>query len=428
MFPFTHKGEQYHSCTDTDSRKLWCATTRDFDDDRKWGYCLNCHPTHGGNSGGSCCQFPFVYNNMIYHKCIRGDRNKPWCGTTYNYDTDGKWGFCKVKVAVTPKPTESVHYHINVPCPKKCESNCDDSCPAHCCSSTNSCPSYCVHSCKPTCPDECCTLPLPVIHNMPPASPPLIPPTPPPPLPPPPPPPTVYIPAPYPLPPSPYLVPAPPPTYPVAIGPPVTCPSVCSTVCMGSCPVACCARLTPSTTQRIYIPPPAPPPPPPPPPPPAYVPPPPSYLQPQQQPWPTTCPDICRSTCISSCPIHCCPSTVLANLRRLATARGYHVNVAKSITPISPKTQLRDQGDQKESSSAHQPPPISLSPLVHNPSTSSSCPTICSQHCTRACTPECCVAGEKKESPLGLDKRDFVRQTKTNHRRKAGRRIASTKY
>lgn len=58
---------------------------------------IDCHSTHGGNSGGSCCQFPFVYNNMIYHKCIRGDRNKPWCGTTYNYDTDGKWGFCKVK-------------------------------------------------------------------------------------------------------------------------------------------------------------------------------------------------------------------------------------------------------------------------------------------------------------------------------------------
>lgn len=39
MFPFTYNGEQYNSCTDTDSHKLWCATTADYGADHKWGYC-----------------------------------------------------------------------------------------------------------------------------------------------------------------------------------------------------------------------------------------------------------------------------------------------------------------------------------------------------------------------------------------------------
>jgi len=58
---------------------------------------LDCHRTYGGNAHGACCQFPFMYNNMMYHHCIRGDQVKPWCGTTYNHDRDGKWGFCKVR-------------------------------------------------------------------------------------------------------------------------------------------------------------------------------------------------------------------------------------------------------------------------------------------------------------------------------------------
>lgn len=60
-----------------------------------------CHHTYGGNGNGACCQFPFVYNDMIYHHCIRGDQAKPWCGTTYNFDRDGKWGYCKVKGEVS---------------------------------------------------------------------------------------------------------------------------------------------------------------------------------------------------------------------------------------------------------------------------------------------------------------------------------------
>lgn len=39
MFPFTYNGEDYNSCSNVDSGRLWCATTKDFDTDNKWGYC-----------------------------------------------------------------------------------------------------------------------------------------------------------------------------------------------------------------------------------------------------------------------------------------------------------------------------------------------------------------------------------------------------
>lgn len=40
------------------------------------------------------CVFPFQYHGKIYDKCIRNDREQPWCATTENMDKDGKWGFC----------------------------------------------------------------------------------------------------------------------------------------------------------------------------------------------------------------------------------------------------------------------------------------------------------------------------------------------
>eukprot|EP00794_Sanderia_malayensis_P004866 gene4866-5505_t len=52
--------------------------------------------TFGGNSGNdaSCCQFPFKYNNRLYHDCTTTDKHHLWCGTTRNFDRDGKWGYC----------------------------------------------------------------------------------------------------------------------------------------------------------------------------------------------------------------------------------------------------------------------------------------------------------------------------------------------
>ena len=45
--------------------------------------------------GGKCCVFPFIYQGLETHFCIRGGpSNFDWCATTENYDRDGEWGTC----------------------------------------------------------------------------------------------------------------------------------------------------------------------------------------------------------------------------------------------------------------------------------------------------------------------------------------------
>ena len=51
--------------------------------------------TDGGNANGASCQFPFIYKDILYYQCVTLDhRGRPWCATTYNYDTDQTWGNC----------------------------------------------------------------------------------------------------------------------------------------------------------------------------------------------------------------------------------------------------------------------------------------------------------------------------------------------
>ncbi|KAG7520331.1 matrix metalloproteinase-9 [Solea senegalensis] len=99
VFPFVFQGEEYDSCT-TEGRSdgyRWCATTKNFDNDKTYGFC----PTRetavfGGNSEGEPCHFPFVFLGKTYDSCTsegRGD-GKLWCSTTSSYDEDNKWGFC----------------------------------------------------------------------------------------------------------------------------------------------------------------------------------------------------------------------------------------------------------------------------------------------------------------------------------------------
>ena len=51
--------------------------------------------TFGGNAGGANCVFPFRYKGKMYSDCTKANHNKLWCATTPNYDKDKKWGNCK---------------------------------------------------------------------------------------------------------------------------------------------------------------------------------------------------------------------------------------------------------------------------------------------------------------------------------------------
>lgn len=47
-------------------------------------------------SGGEPCVFPFTMMNKSFSDCTTEGRigGRKWCATTANYDADRKWGFC----------------------------------------------------------------------------------------------------------------------------------------------------------------------------------------------------------------------------------------------------------------------------------------------------------------------------------------------
>jgi hypothetical protein len=45
-----------------------------------------------GNVGP--CVFPFKYQDKYYYECVTFENRSPWCATTFDYDQDKRWGYC----------------------------------------------------------------------------------------------------------------------------------------------------------------------------------------------------------------------------------------------------------------------------------------------------------------------------------------------
>ncbi|XP_056620577.1 protein sel-1 homolog 1 [Triplophysa dalaica] len=52
---------------------------------------------NGGTASGEPCIFPFMFQEKEFSDCTTEGREdgRLWCATTYNYNTDKKWGFCE---------------------------------------------------------------------------------------------------------------------------------------------------------------------------------------------------------------------------------------------------------------------------------------------------------------------------------------------
>merc|ERR1711868_310696 len=52
------------------------------------------YKTTGGNAKGAACVFPFKYGHKTYTSCTTVAHNHLWCATTSDYNKDKKWGDC----------------------------------------------------------------------------------------------------------------------------------------------------------------------------------------------------------------------------------------------------------------------------------------------------------------------------------------------
>uniref|UniRef100_A0A8C5SC12 Fibronectin type-II domain-containing protein n=1 Tax=Laticauda laticaudata TaxID=8630 RepID=A0A8C5SC12_LATLA len=97
VFPFLYNQNFYFMCT-TDGmfgKTPWCSLTENYNSDLQWTYCEPSAFDYIMESPP--CIFPFIYQGKLYRNCTADGRRdgKFWCATTQNYDVDRKLKLCQ---------------------------------------------------------------------------------------------------------------------------------------------------------------------------------------------------------------------------------------------------------------------------------------------------------------------------------------------
>uniref|UniRef100_UPI00358F177E 72 kDa type IV collagenase-like isoform X2 n=1 Tax=Myxine glutinosa TaxID=7769 RepID=UPI00358F177E len=101
VFPFLYGGTWHKNCLQDqyDGGYSWCSTTSNYDVDQKHGICPEPFEagTTSGNANGAPCVFPFVAYGKEFNRCTSEKRQdgRLWCATTKSYDKDAKYGLCQ---------------------------------------------------------------------------------------------------------------------------------------------------------------------------------------------------------------------------------------------------------------------------------------------------------------------------------------------